>query len=230
MNTAARIACPAQLNRETGKALFQTVRTEKLGDGRKLVLDFTATTAMDSVGGAWLVEIANHARKRNTDLQCENHSGQVREFIDMIEPALVSAAPVPAKPMGLLESLGNTTLGTTTELRQFLELCVNAIYWTLIAPLEGRGLRWGLLLDEIHEMGVRAVRIVCLMKLSSGTHHSDAHGEAGGKLRHIALCGRHPGHWFQPGTGGHHDRGGGFGPYGRGHCRRNLHDEGAGGD
>ncbi|MBI2425967.1 MAG: ABC transporter permease [Candidatus Hydrogenedentes bacterium] len=168
MSTPTRIPCPPQLDKESGRTLYQTVRTGKLAGGQKLVLDFVDTTAMDSLGGAWLVEIADHARRRNTELLCENHTGHVSEFIDMIEPALLTAPPLPARTMGIVESLGNTTLSATTEGRQFLELCIDAIYWTLIAPLEGKGLRWGLLLDEIHEMGVRAVRIVCLMNFLLG--------------------------------------------------------------
>src|SRR5690606_38978611 len=61
-----------------------------------------------------------------------------------------------------------TTLKAAVEAREFGELCIDALYWTLIAPLEGLGIRWGLLTDEIHEMGVRAVRIVCLMNFLLG--------------------------------------------------------------
>jgi phospholipid/cholesterol/gamma-HCH transport system permease protein len=54
------------------------------------------------------------------------------------------------------------------ELRQFATITVDAIYWTFMAFFEGRGFRFGLLMDELYEMGVRAVKINLLMNFLLG--------------------------------------------------------------
>jgi phospholipid/cholesterol/gamma-HCH transport system permease protein len=45
---------------------------------------------------------------------------------------------------------------------------VDALYWMCIAPFEGRGFRWRLFIDEIHEMGARAVKINFMMNFLLG--------------------------------------------------------------
>src|SRR5690606_2920127 len=72
------------------------------------------------------------------------------------------------KRSNMLANFGDAAIRFGTESRQFGVLTVDAIYWTLLAPFEGRGFRWSLFVDEIHEMGVRAIRIVVLMNFLLG--------------------------------------------------------------
>jgi len=163
-----RLTCPPVLDQESGRALWEEMRRGDLPRGAGVVADFGETERMDSLGGAWLVTIAEHLRNRDGSLKLEGQAGQVAELLEMIGPALKTPAPEPRPGTGLFEHLGGQTLAFFSEARDFLELCVDAIYWTVLAPLEGRGFRWGILIDEIHEMGVRAVKIVCLMNFLLG--------------------------------------------------------------
>jgi len=163
-----RLECPPRLDQETGRELFKEVRKHKVSAGDTITLDLSPTTAIDTRGGASLVEISDYLRRRQARLRWEGQTGQTADFLKIFEPAL-SAAPVcTRKETGAFEELGDTAIRFTAEFKEFLDLCVDALYWTLLAPFEGRGFRWGSLIDEIHEMGVRAVRIVCLMNFLLG--------------------------------------------------------------
>ncbi|MCC6145682.1 MAG: ABC transporter permease, partial [Candidatus Hydrogenedentes bacterium] len=164
----ARFEAPADLNHDTGRALMQEVSSDSLDAGQRVVLDLGSTRDIDSLGAAWLVEIADYVQARRAEFHCVNQSGDVAEFLQMVEPSL-RTRPRRKKPRSnFLAEFGDMCIRFASEFREFLVLMVDAIYWTLIAPFEGRGFRWSLFIDEIHEMGVRAVRIVVLMNFLLG--------------------------------------------------------------
>lgn len=166
--TAKRFECPATLDHTTGHDLYETIRHERLHRDDTLVLDFGSTRAMDSLGGAWLVKIAEHAHRHHAELACENARDEVAEFLDLIGPGMASATGVRPPHQDLLDRTTDAVYGMVDEARDFGALLVDALYWMLIAPFEGRGFRVGSLLEEMYEMGVRAVRITFLMNFLLG--------------------------------------------------------------
>ena len=167
--TAVRILAPAQLDQETGRDLLKTVRKRGVKQGDVVVVDLAETASMDTRGGAWVVELAQHVATRHGELRCEGQHGKVAELVDLIEPALA----LPPKPEqieeGPFEEIGGRVYKYAGELGEFLDLLVEAVYWTVVGPVfEGKKIRWGLVIDEMYEMGVRAVRITCLMNFLLG--------------------------------------------------------------
>lgn len=159
---------PEELNQDTGAHLHQEVKRVWRNSAERLVLDLAATRCMDSPGGAWLLKISDFLRKHHARLEWQGDRGDVSDFLRLLAPALTSSPPLPRKRPGIFENLGGVLIAAATELRQFMELSVDAIYWTLIAPFEGKGFRFNAFVDEVHEMGVRAVKIVCLMNFLMG--------------------------------------------------------------
>lgn len=167
-NKETRIACPPALDRDSGKALLDQIRAAHPARSETVVLDLAGTERMDTLGGAWLVAAARHCGAHQIALRVEGQHGAVAELFAIIAPSLTSESAAPRKAPGFVEALGESAIHVWIESRQFLELCVDALYWTIVAPIEGKGFRWGLFIDEIHEMGVRAVQIVCLMNFLLG--------------------------------------------------------------
>jgi phospholipid/cholesterol/gamma-HCH transport system permease protein len=153
--SSIQIPAPPSLDRDSGKALWESVLRESIAKGDHVALNLGGTTHMDSLGGAWLVKIAGHLDKMDARLTLEGHTGKVAEMVGMVEPAL-------------FETFGGHALEWAAEFKDFVELCIDAIYWTILAPLEGRRFRWGILIDEMYEMGVRAITIVCMMNFLLG--------------------------------------------------------------
>lgn len=166
--TVKRIPSPEVLNQESGHGLMKAAREQHLHKGDTLLVDLSNTRSMDTRGGAWMLALAELAHSRGGDLKWEGESGDVAEFMELVEPGLQAALRDRPRPENFLERLGGFTLAVAAETREFGGLLVDAIYWTLMAPFEGRGFRWGLLLDEMHEMGVRAVRINFMMNFLLG--------------------------------------------------------------
>lgn len=166
--TVARLECPEELNQDTGRDLLAAVR-ERIADGATAVtLDLASTKRMDTRGGAWLLEIARLIRRVDGELSYEGQSGSVAEFMELIGPGLEAAGDRRKKQDGIFEEIGGRGLGVLDEARDFLNLIIDAIYWTFIGPVEGRGLRWGLVVNELYEMGVRALWINSLMNFLLG--------------------------------------------------------------
>jgi phospholipid/cholesterol/gamma-HCH transport system permease protein len=166
--SANRFAGPPALDRDSGRALWEGIRGQTFPKDSTVAIDLAGTTAMDSLGGAWLVKIAEHLDRQGSRLSLEGHSGKVAEMVGMVEPALQPRHRAGESRVGFFESLGGHAIEWAAEFRVFMELCVDALYWTVLAPFEGRGFRWGILFDEMYEMGVRAITIVCMMNFLLG--------------------------------------------------------------
>jgi len=166
--TEKRIQLPQSLNDETGRHLFDDIGKERIIQGDTIILDLSQTTAIDSRGGAWLVASARHIGEYQATSKCEGQTGTVAEFVELIEPGLVAPPKREKIEEGLFEEIGGWAFKGMGEARQFGTLIVDTLYWTILAPFEGRGFRFEQFIDEIHEMGVRAVRINCLMNFLLG--------------------------------------------------------------
>lgn len=166
--TVRRFQCPTALDQNTGRDLLESVREQAIGSGETVVLDMSQTSSVDSPGGAWLMQLADLVRSRKGEFRFEGQHGNVADFMDFIEPSLASVPQAPKKEEQFLERIGGGTLVALDEVKDFAGLVVDAIYWTFLAPFDGRGFRWGLLMDELYEMGFRAIRINCLMNFLLG--------------------------------------------------------------
>ena len=163
-----RLQAPTTLDQESGRTLWESLAEAPPEQGQPLIIAFNETEKMDSLGGAWLVKIAEMLHKSGGTLKLEGQQGTVAELLEMVAPALQKPVTQKAGAPGFFEKLGDTTLAVIAESRDFLELCIDAIYWSAIAPFEGRGFRWEIFVDEMYEMGVRAIKIVCLMNFLLG--------------------------------------------------------------
>jgi phospholipid/cholesterol/gamma-HCH transport system permease protein len=92
----------------------------------------------------------------------------VAEFIDLIGPGLIKTEEEAKEHENVFERIGEEGYSIAEEARQIFNLFIDAVYWTFIGPFEGRGLRWGLVAEELHEMGVRALWINSIMNLLLG--------------------------------------------------------------
>lgn len=163
-----RIAVPANLDQETGREIWEQVQAAKPTRGDTVIIDLSATEHMDARGGAWLAQVSEYLLKRNATLQSEGQHGQVERLYALIEPGLDPSTRKAPKTMPFIEKLGDSGIKVFDELKDALDLLTDAIYWTTIGPLTGKGFRFGLYLDEMYEMGVRAFTVNFIMNFLLG--------------------------------------------------------------
>lgn len=164
----ARVVLSGSLTDPEGERLLREVE-EMVGRGeRRIVLDFSGVGTIDSRGGAWLSRAVQRARASGAEAVIAGASGRVAEFIDLIRPSFAPPSPVVRRRNGLVEKLGEGGIAFWNEILAAGELVVDALYWSFIAPFEGRGVRWKGLWGEIHEMGWRAIGIVSLINFLLG--------------------------------------------------------------
>lgn len=159
---------PAKLDHDTGLELFHGLRGRGVKAGESVVLDLSATEVMDSLGGAWLLKMADFIQERKGGFRWEGQRDDVQDFMDLLEPGLLEAHKPYRHEEGIFEEIGGRCFKYYDELREFFNLSLETIFWTFLAPFTGRGMRWGLVMDELYEMGVRAVRINCMMNFLLG--------------------------------------------------------------
>jgi len=165
---AIRVVAPETIDAATGQELYERVYRERPAQDQSLLVDFEQTRAVNSEGGAWIVAVAQHIHGRGARFEYEGQRGDVAEFIRLIEPGFEAPPQGERRELGFFEEIGDRAYKYGGEFKEFGTLVIDTLYWTIIAPFEGRGFRWGLWLDEVYEMGVRAVRINCLMNFLLG--------------------------------------------------------------
>jgi len=164
-----RFQAPERLDDAGGRELFRQVQKARPSPDATVELDLSQTRFMDTLGGAWLVKMAAYAHGRNAAFECTGYEdGDIAQFMRIIEPGLALPERKPVHEEGMFEEIGGKAFKYVHEVRDFFGLVVDSIYWTLLVPLGNRGIRWGLLVDELHEMGVRAIRVNCLMNFLLG--------------------------------------------------------------
>lgn len=162
------MVAPATLSREGGREVLAAVRARLESGAAAVTLDLSGVERLDTQGAAFLRLASQAARARGAELRLEGAQGRPAKLLEFLSPALTEAPPRPRRREGLLERLGGSVLDKLAEARAAKELGVDALYWAVLAPARGKGLRWGALLDELHEMGVRAVGIVTLLNFLLG--------------------------------------------------------------
>ncbi|MBM4041448.1 MAG: STAS domain-containing protein [Planctomycetes bacterium] len=166
--TEAPLVAPARLSLDAGRELWGAVRARLDAGARCVAVDLRGVERLDTQGAAFLRLAMRAARERGADLRLDGAQGQAARLLDFLRPALEDQ-PAPSPPQeGLLERLGGAVFERMDELRSARDLGVDALYWSVLAPASGKGLRWGALMDELHEMGVRAIGIVTLLNFLLG--------------------------------------------------------------
>jgi len=168
LETQSVIPVKGFLNHKTGKTLFNRVREQCKTKVSGIVLDLGALEGMDNLGGAWILRIKDYVVKQGAKFEHTGAKDSVEHYLALIAPGFNTLSVAPPKAPGFFESLGGGVFEAAKEAQQIITLLTDALYWTFLAPFEGRKIRWSNLLDELHEMGVRAIWIVLLINYLLG--------------------------------------------------------------
>ncbi|MFH1039017.1 MAG: ABC transporter permease [PVC group bacterium] len=151
-----------------GEQLLDDIVRMTARGNRDIRIDLKGLGRIDSRGCAWLIRAVRAGREAGARISLTGAQGGVAEFIELMRGNF-DPPPWPARPRpGLLERLGDQGLTAVGEAREAGALIVDAVYWSFIAPAEGRGIRWKGLFTEIQEMGSSAIGIVCLINFLLG--------------------------------------------------------------
>ena len=162
------IAVPESLSDREGERLLVEAAGSAAAGARDIILDLSGLARLDSRGGAWLIRAVRAARAAGARVRLTGARGDTAELIDLLATSFAESPARPKPTTGFLESLGNKAFASWAELGDAWRLTVDAVYWSCIAPFEGRGLRWKALITELEDIGVRAIGIVSLLNFLLG--------------------------------------------------------------
>lgn len=165
---APTVRLPRDLSDDAGARLLDEVAGLAASGHREIAIDLGRIERIDSRGGAWIIRAVRAGRAAGAAVSLSNARGQVADAVAMLGD-YADAPPAAAVPReGPLEALGRKAIGARDELLDAARLFADAIYWSFIAPVEGRGLRVKALGAELYETGVRAIGIVALLNFLLG--------------------------------------------------------------
>lgn len=151
-----------------GERLLEEVSAIVSAGNGEVSVDLSGMARINSRDCAWLVMAVRAAKADGASVSLKGATGSVAGFLDLVHASFSIPPPHVAPREGLLEIAGGKALDAWMEFKEAGSLIVDAIYWSFIAPIEGRGLRWRGLLDELSEMGYKAVGIVALINFLLG--------------------------------------------------------------
>ncbi|MGC8738832.1 MAG: ABC transporter permease [Candidatus Hydrogenedens sp.] len=162
------IQSPQTINSQTGKELYEKIKNNSNKKIEQIIFDLEKTESINTLGCAWLLRIAEECKKNKISFSWIGANEKVAEMLAVVSPAFEYRGEKKIKKDNIFIKFSDDFDNIFREVKDFINLCIDAIYWTVLAPLSGKKFRWGLFIEEIHEMGVRAVRIVCLMNFLLG--------------------------------------------------------------
>jgi phospholipid/cholesterol/gamma-HCH transport system permease protein len=153
---------------EDGARIMSEVSRIVSEGGDRLSINLKDADHIGSRGAAWLMRAARTAEKAGAVVTVDGARGEVADFIKLVWEGFKSP-PEPTRQREIFfERIGGKAFAALEELKDACRLIVDAVYWSFIAPLEGRGLRWKSLLVELNETGVKAIGIVSLLNFLLG--------------------------------------------------------------
>lgn len=170
-NTAAPstvIAVPESLSDREGERLLAEATGAVASGARGIAFDLSGLKRLDSRGGAWLIRAVRAAKAAGARVELTGARGETAELIDLLATSFEGSPPRPQRSVGFLEAVGDKAFASWAELGDAWRLAVDAVYWSFIAPFEGRGLRWKALITELEDIGIRAIGIVSLLNFLLG--------------------------------------------------------------
>ncbi len=162
------ISLSGSLSDRDGEDLLQGLNDHISRGEKKVTLDLSALEKIDSHGGAWLIRAVRKGEAAGAKITLRGARGEVADFIELIRPSFKELPGRKIPPAGIWERIGKKFFAAARELREIGRLVVDAVYWSFIAPLEGRKTRWQAMIGELDAMGVQAVGIISLINFLMG--------------------------------------------------------------
>lgn len=136
---------------------------------REVWVDLSAVTRVNTIGAAALLESLSRLKTQGKRFRFLALSPPVHDLLSTLpsEAALEKTRELQPPP-GLLEQIGEESYHVLHHLNQILTLVSQSLYWCLVAPLTGRGLKFNLILQQISRNGVDAIPIVALIMFVVG--------------------------------------------------------------
>ena len=136
----------------------------RISKGTVIHIDLEKVTDINTVGAAALFE----------ELSKLNHRGGHFRFLAISPPAYELLAMVPQQaalektqdlrpPASLLEQIGESTYQLIDHLTSVLSMISESFYWSFIAPILGRGLKFQYVLQQISRNGIESIPILSLI-------------------------------------------------------------------
>ncbi len=157
-----------QLTDEDGARILREVSRVISEGSNRLSINLKDADRIGSRGAAWLMRAARAAEQAGTVVTVDGAHGEVADFINLVwEDFKSHPEPKPRREI-FFERIGEKAFAALEEFKDACRLIVDAVYWSFIAPFEGRGFRWKSLLVELNETGVKAIGIVSLLNFLLG--------------------------------------------------------------
>lgn len=157
-----------RLSQETGQDLLAVVKMAAEAGRKEIEVELSGVDSVDSVGAAFLSRAREEAEKAGLAISLRGARGITADYISLFETSLRQTREALPRRRGFFETMGGWFFDAVAEAKSFFSLVTESVYWTFIAPFEGKGVRWASVWDEMHQIGARAVLIVYVVNLLLG--------------------------------------------------------------
>jgi phospholipid/cholesterol/gamma-HCH transport system permease protein len=162
------VSISGEVVRDTSARLLEKLKEVSQQARPRVVLDMSRVVKIDSSAVAVVMHGLRIMESGGIALRLRGLSPSLRQVFEVVQdrsPALRKEEPY--EPSAL-ESLGRYVVGLGRSMGDFHHLAVSSIYWTFVAPLTGKGLRFQSTVDQALMIGVNALPIVALISFLMG--------------------------------------------------------------
>jgi len=147
---------------------LQTNVLRKASPGSRVVLNLSGVATLTNVEAATLLAFVLEGKERNVEIRISGLSDAARQAFIGLDADLLDQHVPSAQQLSPVEHVGEETLAWVEAGRRLLEIIGEVIYWLVIAPWRGKGIKWDRTNEQILKIGLEGVPIVTFLSFLIG--------------------------------------------------------------
>jgi phospholipid/cholesterol/gamma-HCH transport system permease protein len=133
-----------------------------------VVVNLSDVKTLSSLDAAALLELVLEGKERGIEVRFSGLSDAARQAFIGLDADLLERLGGSVEHLSPVEAVGEETLELVDASRRLLEILGEIIYWSLVAPWRGKGVKWDRINEQIVKIGLDGVPIVTFLSFLIG--------------------------------------------------------------
>lgn len=149
-------------------AALRNVVLHQTRSGARVVVDLSGMAALTNLEAATLLEVVREGKEQGVEVRLAGLSADARQSFIGLDAEILEYRGGSAAPVSTVERVGQITLDFIEAGRRLLEMLGEIVYWSCLAPWQGKGVKWDRVNEQIVKIGLDGVPIVVFLSFLIG--------------------------------------------------------------
>jgi len=141
---------------------------ERAEPGSQVIVNLSGVQTLSGLDAAALLRLVVEGKEQGIEVRFSGLSAEASQAFIGLDADLLDHVSIPAEHLSPIEEVGEQTLDLLATARRLLEIIGEIVYWLVIAPWHGKGVKWDRTGDQIVKIGLDGVPIISFLSFLIG--------------------------------------------------------------